>query len=42
MTAEPAGEEASRACRTCLYWRVGLIIVAAALLVAWLVGMLAG
>jgi len=36
MTAEPAGGRISRICRTCVYWRVRLIAVAAALLVTWL------
>ncbi len=30
-------KDAARPCRTCLYWRAGLIVVVAALLVTWLV-----
>jgi fatty acid desaturase len=33
---ERAGERDLRACRTCFYWRVGLMAAAAALLATWL------
>jgi hypothetical protein len=36
MKPKPAGRDASRACRACLYWRIGLIVTVAALLTAWI------
>jgi hypothetical protein len=41
--AKSAGGDAVRgACRTCFYWRIGLLVVAAALLATWLVQGLGG
>lgn len=41
--AKSAGGDAMRgACRTCLYWRIGLIVVAAALFATWLEQVLGG
>ncbi|HEX9881296.1 MAG TPA: hypothetical protein VGA65_02200 [Hyphomicrobium sp.] len=42
MTDKPAGDNVLRACRTCLYWRIGLIVVVATLLATLLGRWLSG